>query len=31
MQAVLEELARRGFGGGLPGHVEGHRRVRGSS
>ena len=31
MQAVREELARRGCSGGLPGHVEGHRRVRGSS
>lgn len=31
MQAVQEELARRGLSGGLPGHVEGHRRVRDSS
>lgn len=31
MQAVQEELARRGCSGGLPGHVEGHRRERGSS
>ena len=31
MQAVQEELARRGCSGGLPGHVEGHRRARGSS
>jgi hypothetical protein len=31
MQAVQEELARRGCSGGLPGHVEGRRRVRGSS
>ena len=31
MQAVQEELARRGCSGGLPGHVEGHRRTRGSS
>ena len=31
MQAVQEELARRGCIGGLPGHVEGRRRVRGSS
>ncbi len=31
MQAVLEELARRGCSGGLSGHVEGRRRARGSS
>lgn len=31
MQAVQEELARRGCSGGLPGHVEGRRRVRDSS
>ena len=31
LQAVQEELARRGSSGGLPGHVEGHRRARGSS
>ena len=31
LQAVQEELARRGCSGGLPGHVEGHRRARGSS
>lgn len=31
LQAVQEELARRGCSGGLPGHVEGHRRGRGSS
>ena len=30
MQAVQKELARRGCSGGLPGHVEGHRRTRGS-
>ena len=31
IQSVSEELVRRGCSGGLPGHVEGYRRVRGSS
>ena len=31
MLLVSEELVRRGCSGGLPGHVEGYRRVRGSS
>ena len=31
LQAVTEELARRGCIGGLPGHVEGRRGVRSSS
>ncbi len=31
IQSVSEELVRRGCSGGLSGHVEGHRRVRGSS